>query len=229
MKVKDYLRKVKTVYWKKSEEVEKQYNELKKLNAEKNQVMMSRDFTPEGKQKRIATIDAKITALKASLETLRAEANDEAGKIRQEAESAFYKYYNAAPEDVDLKMTELIRSGVLSDAELIHYGKRANATMRRLIGKELSTRMSQEARQAASVFQMRTTNPHLEAIDKIIEIGDYSVGGAKLGGLDTVSNIRKRFDEIVDPVIDKVKDVKLDILPDGKQMFFVEGTAGYEE
>lgn len=228
MKVKDYLRKVKSVYWEKSGEVEKQYNELKKLNAERNQVLTSREYTPEGRQKRIAAIDAKISALKASLAALRVAANDEAGKIRQDAERTFYKYYNASPDDVDLKMTELIRSGVLSDAELIHYGEKANSTMRRLIGKELSTRQSREARQAASVFQMLTTNPHLQAIDSIIEIGDYAVGGARLGGLDTVSSIRERYDGLVDPVIDKVTDVKSDILPNGTQTFSVEGTAGYD-
>lgn len=227
-KVKDYLRKVKSVYWEKSGEVEKQYNELKKLDAERNQVMTSRDFTPEGRQKRLAAIDAKRDALKSSLVALRVEANNEAGKIRQDAERAFYKYYNASPDDVDLKMTELIRSGVLSDAELIHYGEKANATMRRLIGKELSTRQSREARQAASVFQMLTTNPHLQAIDSIMEIGDYAVGGARLGGLDTVSSIRERYDGLVDPVIDKVSDVKTEYLADGTQRFSVEGTAGYD-
>ena len=228
MKVKDYLRKVKSVYWEKSAEVETQYNELKKLNAERNQVLTSRDFTPEGRHKRIAAIDAKISALKASLAALRVEANEEAGKIRQDAEKAFYRFYNASPDDVDLKMTELIRSGVLSDAELIHYGEKANSTMRRLIGKELSTRESQKAREAASTFQRLTTNPHLQAIDSIMEIGDYAVGGARLGGLDTVSSIRERFDYLVDPVIDNVLDVKSEHYADGTQSFSVEGTAGYD-
>lgn len=227
-KVKDYLRKVKSVYWEKSGEVEKQYNELKKLNAERHQVMTSREFTPEGRQKRLAAIDAKRDALKASLAALRVEANNEAGKIRLDAEKTFYRYYNASPDDVDLKMTELIRSGVLTDAELIHYGEKANSTMRRLIGKELSKRPTQEARQAASVFQMVTKNPHLQAIDSIIEIGDYAVGGARLGGLDTVSSIRERFDGLVDPVIDTVTDVKTKYLADGTQLFSVEGTAGYD-
>lgn len=226
--VRDYLRKVKQIYQEKSAEVEKQYDELKKLNAERSQVLSSRDYTPEGRQKRIAAIDAKRDALKASLAALRLAANNEAGKVREDAEKTFYAYYNASPDDVDLKMTELIRSGVLTDAELIHYGERANSTMRRLIGKELAGRPSADAQRIGRGYQLASGNPHLKAIDAIIETGDYAVGGAKMGGFDTVSSIRKRFDELVDPVINGTPDVKTEYLVDGRQTFSAEGSSTYD-
>lgn len=225
--VRDYLQKVKRIYQEKSAEVEEQYNELKKLEAEKQAVLSSRDFTPEGRSNRVSEIDTKRNALKASLAALREQANNEARKVRKDAESVFYGYYNASPEDVDLRMMELIRSGVLSDAELIHYGERSNATMKRLIGKELESRDSMDAKAAGRFFLQMSGNPHLQAIDSIMEIGDYTVGGAKMGGLDTVHAMRARYDSLVDPLISRTKDVKSEFLADGRQLFSVEGSAGY--
>ena len=227
--VKYYLRKLKKLYQDRSEEVEKKYDELKKLNAEYERVRSSRDYTPEGRQSRMTSIDAKRSAIKHELEAMRINANEEAKKIRESAESTFYNYYNASPDDVDLKMTELIRSGVLTDAELIHYGEKANSTMRRLIGKELENRPSANAKQIGRAYQLATGNPHLQAIDRIMEIGDYAVGGARMGGFDTVSAMRKRFDELVDPVIGATKDVKSETLADGRQLFSVEGSATFDD
>ena len=226
--VKGYLRELKNLYWAKSEEVEKKYNELKSVQEEMTKVQTSRDYTPEGRSKRLATLGEKRDTLKKELNALREATNNEAMKIRENAETEFYNYYNASPDDVDLRLTELIRSGVLTDAELIHYGNKANATMRRLIGKELEGRSSYDAKQAGRAFQLVTNNPHLQAIDNIIGVGDYAVGGAKMGGFDTVSSIRARFDSLIDPVINGVKDVKSEYLADGRQLFSVEGSAGYD-
>ena len=224
--VKDYLRKIKKIYWDMSAEIEKKYNELKALDAEYTRVSSSRDYTLEGRQKRMTEISHKRDELKHTLAAMREQANNEARKVREDAESTFYNYYNASPDDVDLKMTELIRSGVLTDAELIHYGERANQTMRRLIGKELEGRASNDARMAGRAFLQTSGNPHLQAIDSMMEIGDYAVGGAKMGGLDTVSAIRQKYDGLVDPLISGIKDVKSEFVAD-RQFFSVEGSANY--
>ena len=226
--VKGYLRELKNLYWAKSEEVEKKYHELKSVQEEMTKVQTSRDYTPEGRSKRLATLGEKRDTLKKELNALREATNNEAMKIRENAETEFYNYYNASPDDVDLRLTELIRSGVLTDAELIHYGNKANATMKRLIGKELEGRSSYDAKQAGRAFLLPTNSPHLQAIDNIMSVGDYAVGGAKMGGFDTVSSIRARFDSLIDPVINGVKDVKSEYLADGRQLFSVEGSAGYD-
>ena len=224
--VRDYLRKIKKIYWDMSTEIEKKYNELKALNDEYVRVSSSRDYTHEGRQKRLTEISRKRDELRHTLASMREQANNEARKVRDDAESTFYNYYNASPDDVDLKMTELIRSGVLTDAELIHYGERANATMKRLIGKELESRNSMDAKAAGRFFLQTSGNPHLQAIDSMMEIGDYAVGGAKMGGLDTVSAIRQKYDGLVDPLISGVKDVKSEFVAD-RQIFSVEGSANY--
>ena len=224
--VRDYLRKIKKIYWDMSTEIEKKYNELKALNDEYVRVSSSRDYTHEGRQKRLTEISRKRDELRHTLASMREQANNEARKVRDDAESTFYNYYNASPDDVDLKMTELIRSGVLTDAELIHYGERANATMKRLIGKELESRNSMDAKAAGRFFLQTSGNPHLQAIDSMMEIGDYAVGGAKMGGLDTVSAIRQKYDGLVDPLISGVKDVKSEFVAD-RQFFSVEGSANY--
>lgn len=226
--VKGYLRELKNLYWKKSEEVEKKYSDLKAVQAEIEQVRTSRDYTPEGRSKRLAALEERRDALKKELTAIRDDANNGAMKIRDDAETEFYNYYNASPDDVDLKLTELIRSGVLTDAELIHYGNKANATMKRLIGKELEKRPSYDAQAAGRAFMLPSANPHLQAIDNIIGVGDYAVGGAPMGGYDTVSSIRARFDGLIDPVIDGIKDVKSEYLADGRQLFSIEGSAGYD-
>lgn len=227
--VKGYLREIKRIYQESSDQVEKKYNELVRLDGEYKEVQDSRDYTNEGRQKKLAAIDAKRDALKRDLAALRDQTNNEARKVRDIVERTFYSYYNASPEDVDLKLMELIRSGVLSDRELIHYGERTNTTMKRIIGKELETRKSDEARQAAAVFQFQSGDPHLSAIDELIGVGDYAIGGAPMGGLESVSAIRKRFDELCDPVISRITDVKSETLADGRQIFSVEGSATYND
>ena len=226
--VKGYLRDIKRIYQETSDQVEKKYDELVKLNNEYTDVLKSRDYTPEGRQKKLAAIDVKRNALKHDLAVLREDANNAARKVRDDVERTFYGYYNASPEDVDLKLMELIRSGVLSEKELIHYGERANTTMRRIIGKELDKRGSLEAHQAGYMFQFPSGDPHLKAVDDLIGVGDYAVGGAKLGGLSSVHGIRSRYDELCDPIINGIKDVKSETLADGRQLFSVEGSATFD-
>lgn len=224
--VKGYLRDIKRIYQESSDQVEKKYDELVKLNNEYQDVLKSRDYTYEGRHKKLAAIDVKRDALKHDLAVLRENANNAARKVRDDVERTFYGYYNASPDDVDLKMMELIRSGVLSEKELIHYGNKANSTMRRVIGKELENR---GFHQAGIMFQFPSEDPHLKAVDDLIGVGDYAVGGAPMGGLESVSAIRKRFDELCDPVIAGIKDVKSETLADGRQLFSVEGSATFDD
>lgn len=226
--VKGSLRKVKQIYWDMSAEVEKKYNDLKALDAEYIRISSSRDYSNEGRQSRLAEINRKREDLKRTLATMREKANNEAREVRNETERTFYNYYNASPDDVDLKMTELIRSGVLTDAELIHYGEKANQTMKRLIGKELEKRESQDSKRAGRLLQITSGNPHLQAIDSIMEIGDYSVGGAPMGGLESVKGIRARYDSLCDPIIEKTRDVKAETLADGRTVFSVEGSSTFD-
>lgn len=227
--VKGYLRDIKKIYQESSEKVEKEYDKLVKLDEEYNRVSSSRDYTLEGRQKRLTEISAERDKIRHNCAAMREETNNAARRLRSEAEKMFYNYYNASPDDVDLKLMELIRSGVLSENELIHYGERANTTMRRIIGKELEKIGSVEARQAGMVFQIQSGDPHLSAIDNLIGIGDYAVGGAPMGGLSSVHNIRARFDELCDPVIAGTKDVKTEFLSDGRQIFSVEGSATFDD
>ena len=220
--IRKYLEKIKDIYWEKSGEVEKKYNELKALDAEYVRVSSSRDYSAEGKEKRLLEISNKKSELKRVLDDLRKAANDAAMQIRSDVEKTFYSYYHADPDDVDLKMMELIRSGVLTDDELIHYGKRANPTMRRLIGKELSERKTPEAHAAGMTFLQTEGDPHLNAVDYLMQVGDYAVGGARLGGLDSVTGVRMRFDSLVDPIIDGAKDISSEIYADGSQHYSVK-------
>ena len=57
--VKGYLRELKKLYWTQSEEVEKKYNELKSVQEEMTKVQGSRDYTPEGRSKRLAALCEK--------------------------------------------------------------------------------------------------------------------------------------------------------------------------
>ena len=55
--VKGYLRDIKRIYQESSDQVEKKYDELVKLNNEYQDVLKSRDYTHEGRQKKLAAID----------------------------------------------------------------------------------------------------------------------------------------------------------------------------
>ena len=198
MKLTDYMRKTEKIY----KELAPRYLEAAKQDEENRQAILnvrnSRDLTYEGKQKKIAALQEKGKAFKAEMAAIAATANEQAQEVRQEVAERFYGFYHATPQAIDMQGLELLKSGILSESELMQVaeGYKGNATMQRICGKYMQQSDSRTLREMGSVLQANASNPHLKCIDSIIEVGTHCMGGAPLSGANGAEHMFARFDEM---------------------------------
>lgn len=203
------MRKVETIY----KEAAPKYLELAKQADENREAILkvrdSRELTYEGKQKRIDFLHEKGNTLKAEIAAVVATANEQAQEVRRKVEQHFYNYFNTVPEDVDMHGLELLKSGILSDSELIRIaeGYKGNATMQKIYGKHMLQSNSSDVRRVGSVLLANSTNPHLRCIDSIIEVGKYCLGGGTTHGASCEVFLR-RFDEMTAQVYAAAPDIE---------------------
>ena len=197
MKLTDYMRKTEKIY----KELAPRYLEAAKQDEENRQAILnvrnSRDLTYEGKQKKIAALQEKGKAFKAEMAAIAATANEQAQEVRQEVAERFYGFYHATPQAIDMQGLELLKSGILSESELMQVaeGYKGNATMQRICGKYMQQSDSRTLQEMGSVLQAKASNPHLKCIDSIIEVGKYCLGGGRTQGA-SCEVFLKRFDEM---------------------------------
>ena len=138
---------------------------------------------------------------------LRTDANKRAGEIRAEMEDMFFGFYHVDPQAVDMQTVTLINAGVVSDRELLAMAKKANPTMRRLIAKALSESKNEDmARQGR--YMLVSSNPHTDAMDALMGIGDYAVGGAPMSGASGAAAFLAKWDELTRETFDKAPQVE---------------------
>jgi len=209
VKVVDYLREAETVYKKAAAEVVKDFEKVTKLKKEQEDVSKSMLLTPQGKDQRRAELATQIKNVERHMAELRADANKRAGEIRAEMADAFFGFYHVDPQAVDMQTVTLINAGVISDRELLAMAKKANPTMRRLLAKALSESENEDmARQGRAM--MITSNPHIDAMNALMSVGDYAVGGARMSGASGAAAFLAKWDELTGPVFASAPKVSWD-------------------
>lgn len=197
MKLVGYMKKAENIY----KDFAPRYLEVAKQEEANRQAIMnvrsSRELTYDGKQKQIAALQEQGKVLKAEMAAIAATANEKAQDVRREVEQRFYGFYHATPQAIDMQGLELLKSGILSDRELMQVADsyQGNATMQRICGKYMQQSDSRELRQMGSVLQANASNPHLRCIDSIIEVGKYCLGGGRTQGA-SCEVFLNRFDEM---------------------------------
>lgn len=193
MKLTDYMKKAEAVYKEYGAKYVEELQEDAKILASINSVRTSRDFTEEGKASRIANLRRESEKHKANMAALAAAANTKAAEIRKEVAQGFYGHFHAMPAAIDPNGMELLRSGILTDAELVNLTNsyEGNNTMERICATYLEKREDKALQQMASVIKSKGHNDvHLRCIDSIIDVGRRCVG-------DTNAPVfLRKFDEI---------------------------------
>lgn len=192
--LESYLNQIKAIYLDATRKVAEADEKYRKLGEEEARINTSRDYTREGREKRINQIRAQRQELKKEMEDTRIKANKEAADIRGKVDTMFSAYYRPDPAGVDLQAVKLIEMGALTGTELYKMAEGASTAMRRIIAKKLESMngFEKEARE----LKAHLDAAHLRAVDALCETGNYCAGGAPLSGTAGAKSFLKRFDEL---------------------------------
>lgn len=210
MKLTEYMKKVERIYKDAAPEyikLAKQYDQIRQDIAD---VPRSRELTHEGKQKRIQALEEDKARLKAKMDKMAAEADEQAMKVRQEVEDRFYSHFYATPSSLDMQAIELLKSGILNDKELMHMANsfKGNATMLRICGQYMQNSSDKNIQQMGRAMQYAPQNTHMECLDAVIVAGRACVGIGTQSGPSGAESFLNRFDRMTEEAYANAPDVE---------------------
>lgn len=210
MKLTDYMKQIENCYKDAAPEFIKVVQKYKQAEEDIVKTKGSRDYTPEGKQKRIKALEDYKAELKAEMNKMATEADNKALKIRQTVESNFYSKFYATPAALDMQAIELLKSGILNDKELMNLAGsfKGNATMQRICGTYMEQSSNREVQTMGRAMRYAPQDTHMRCVDSVISAGRACVGiGTQMGaqGAETFLN---QFDRITADAYANAPDVE---------------------
>lgn len=196
--IDDYLLKMANAYKSAAAMIAAKYDEYRKTKDEIAATQNSRLLTTEGKRKKVDELSAKKNQLMKDIETIRADANGAAKKIKADADMWFGKYFVPSKEDIDPQTVALLDADIMRYDELMKMAETANTTTKRLIGKALERKGYKQE----SAALLRTVDAgHIRAMNEMMQMGDFYCGGARMSGYSICKTAATKFDEITAPII----------------------------
>lgn len=137
-KLSTYINKIEALYGKAREEYNKAVGELAKLEDNHDAKMKSGELNSVGTQRENERYSSKKKELLQTIAEIRGDFSDAVNDIRNSVDVLFRNNYCVNTEDVDLQGVQVLKSGMLTDKELIEmanrYKQAGNLTMYRLCG-----------------------------------------------------------------------------------------------
>lgn len=137
-KLSEFINKLESFYGKARTDYEEAAAMLSLLDADHKKLVDSKELNLVGIQRENERYNKKRKEILNKIRTARDTFSYNAGEIRQSVESFFKSNYAVDPNDVDLKACELLKSGMLTDNELLEmagrYKKDNNMAMYRYCG-----------------------------------------------------------------------------------------------
>lgn len=210
MTLKDYLERVAQIYKKYIPDYLEELQDYNKLNNELSDTRASVKLTPDGKQEATGIIQEKMRRSREKMEKIQQAAEQEAMKVRQIVEEKFNDRFHPTPECLDMQGLELLKSGILSDSELMALAAKynGNMTMQRICGKYMEERNNSELKQTGRLLQAKGQDQHLRCVDGVITWGNYCMGRAPLSGFAGVDCFVRKFDEQVAQIYAAAPDIE---------------------
>lgn len=148
-------------------------DELKAANDLLQNSLRDTRLSAKGKDEARVKYSGEINRLKREIEQLIKDTQKSFADTRSRADAVFGDKYRATPDKLDANALELLKSGVLTDAEIKNMAQKysENATMCRLISKyaqERADKNHDREMQLLAISLKRITPKHLEGIDALI-------------------------------------------------------------
>ena len=213
----NYMDRIKAIYT----EANKQYVELlekmRNCDSALERVNFDRTLSPEGRQQRREGLRQLKAEVRKELDAINADAKSRANAIRKEVEHDFYGLYNARAEDVDSKTVELLKSGILTDSEMIDLANKYhnNNAMRRIIGSYAKQREGREMQTLGNVCMRASDTPHLDAIDTLCNTLNYTIGDAPLSGIYGAASLGRKIDGLAAEIYADAPNISWDVNDEG--------------
>ena len=176
MNLRPYLEKIDQAYKEARAAYTRTYEDIEALKAKEKALRFGEEakkYSPDHRNTLLREIDEKIKTSKAYLRTIREDLENAAGKVRAEAEKTFAKKFSVNPQSLDMQLTKLLESGILSDDELLHISDKYNdVTNRRMIAKYVTERGEKTNSRPLKVHGFELYNeqpPHIASINNYLE------------------------------------------------------------
>ena len=173
MKLTAFINDIDAAY----KDARKEYAELNDEIAKLNTKLHDLKFGAEGKKydfnyknDLIRECEGKIRDLKKLITITRSEFESAADTARDKAIKAFSGKYSISPDKLDLRLVEMLKSGLLTDGELMELSKKyMDTTNCRLIGKHLSEKDSADLRREGNrLIEQSMQRPDMDTIDALV-------------------------------------------------------------
>ncbi len=199
--LKEYMRHVENIYKEAGAKYAKAAADAAALEQQIKAAKGDRLLTAIGRDKKIVNLKARKDEVTVELQRLKKEADEKALEVRREVASAYSSRYDARADKLDMPTVELLKSGILTDKELIAIADtfKENATMRRLCGSYLAKSEDEQVQALGHYYMQPSQNLHLQAIDEIMTIGGLVMGGS-FSGPEMAGALLDRWDEMAAPV-----------------------------
>ena len=140
-KLTSYINKIEALYSKAREDFNKATAELDKLEQSHRTKISSGELNAVGQQRENERYTARKKELLQTITAARDTFNTGAAEVRDSVDTLFRGLYRTDPESMDLKAVEMIKSGMLTEKELIEmalsYKESGNLAMYRYCGTQL--------------------------------------------------------------------------------------------
>lgn len=138
IKLTTYINSMESLYSKAREDYVKVVNELSKNDERHKNAISSGNLSPKGVENENDRYYSQKKALQQQLSEIREAFKKGVGEIRNSVDALFRTKYRVSSDDIDLKAVELLKSGMLTDNELLEmaniYKEQGNLCMFRYCG-----------------------------------------------------------------------------------------------
>lgn len=203
---REYLDVAAGVYLRAASEIADEADVLAKLNYQKNALWGDASITISEKTKRAAKNADDIKAVNRRIEAIREKANAKAAQIREKTRRDFSDYYDAKPDGFDEKVKAFVDSGVATEAELLAAAEKTGVTMKRYIGAKLAESKDASIAAKGRYLQQASQRPDLRAIDDMIGVGAFAMGGG-MSGVAGCRGFTKKWSYVTQDVYAAAPDV----------------------
>ena len=206
-KLTTYIERLESLYKKAREDYNKAIKSLNELEDSHRKKISSGELNAIGVQKEGELYNTKKREYLDSIAAARDTFTTSAAEIRQAVDTLFSNLYRVDPASIDLKAVEILKSGMLTQTELLEmatkYKEQGNLAMYRYCGTFADEKYSPETRSLAGAAKMALQRTDLQQIDSFI---DMCLKGLR-DDVDLADGIDKHHEEWLQSYLQEAEEI----------------------